>query len=878
MRFAILLAAAICCSVFSTCAQGRVLLKVQPPAPGSNLLRDEGWKPDARGFVRDESVRRSGKPAMLCQNTSPDMLSGANQTIVLNQKAPRAIRAVAWSKAEGVGPVAGWDYSLYLDIQYTDGVWVWGQVSSFDSGTHDWQAAEVVFYPEKPIKLVSVNLLLRRTTGKAWFADASLEEIGAKNGVSLFDGVAVSVPKLRATRPALRLATADGLQVTLAEDGSLAGGKFGAARLASGGGFYLRDVAAESDFMALDAVKVTGKTILGECNALGLRLKATTSEKPGLIRFDCEATETTGKDRAVTIGFAIPMPSTEKRWWHSIRSSDRISSEGDYADAVPSEAGLGWMSKYPFACISTGHDSLNLGIPMDEPCVYRIAYSGALGWYTISFDLGYAPSEGVKSHKFSFVLFRSDGVYGMRAAMKKYYDLFPEFFVKRVDHEGNWMAFLPVSRVQGWEDFAFAFHEGSNDIAWDAEHGIYSFRYTEPMSYWMPMPKETPRTVEAALSMVAANLKQSDDQAKREWASATILSLAKDDYGKDRVFLLNAPWCDGAMFLLNPCPRIPVTPECPFTKATLSWNPALKDKLYGDKTKPQLAGEYLDSVEMGCEYVNTRREHFRYAIRPLSFSRRTKRPAILQILSTYEFARWMADDIHKMGKLMMANTIPTRYGFFTHLIDVNGIETNWLQDGKYSPPTDQTMDFRRAMCYQKPYCYIMNTDYEAFDTPLVEKYFQRCMFWGIWPGFFSPNAATGLYFEQPKYYERDRHLFKKYMPVIKRITTAGWEPLTMATTSNRHVEAERFGPGKDGSLYFTVRNTGKTRVQCTIRLDAKLGKVTSATRLPGDGPLAITLSGGIKLTLDPDEVSVVEVRTNEQARPEQRRASGESRP
>lgn len=100
----------------------------------------------------------------------------------------------------------------------------------------------------------------------------------------------------------------------------------------------------------------------------------------------------------------------------------------------------------------------------------------------------------------------------------------------------------------------------------------------------------------------------------------------------------------------------------------------------------------------------------------------------------------------------------------------------------------------------------------------------------------------------------------------------------MATTSNRHVEAERFGPGKDGSLYFTVRNTGKTRVQCTIRLDAKLGKVTSATRLPGDGPLAITSSGGIKLTLDPDEVSVVEVRTNEQARPEQRRASGESRP
>ena len=32
------------------------------------------------------------------------------------------------------------------------------------------------------------------------------------------------------------------------------------------------------------------------------------------------------------------------------------------------------------------------------------------------------------------------------------------------------------------------------------EHGILTFRYTEPMTWWMPMPKEMPRTLEAALA------------------------------------------------------------------------------------------------------------------------------------------------------------------------------------------------------------------------------------------------------------------------------------------------------------------------------------------------------------------------------------------
>ena len=803
----------ICLLLCAASSPGRVLLKVEGTGSGKNLLQPSAWRLGDRGFQPDSSVTRSGKASIRLENASPQDMSQAFQQVTLNQKVPRTIRATALSKAENVGPATRGNYALYLDIQYTDGSWVWGQIADFPdgsghslwrcaSGTHDWQPGEVLFTPEKPIKVVSVNLLLRRCVGKAWFRDCRLEEITASDGRALFDNVVVH-----------KLSDPQGKP----------------------GGFYLRDVAADSDFMGAD-----------DCRSLGLKLDAKSTANKDHVRADCELADLTGKDRAITVGFVIPIPPKGLSWWHSIRSSEMVTAEGAYADSVPIEAGLGSMSKYPFSCLSTTKESVCLGIPMSEPCVYRIGYNGALGWYYIAFDLGLC--QEVSHAKFSFIIYKSEP--GMRAAADKYYRIFPEYFAKRVTHEGNWMAFTKVSSVKGWEDFGFVFHEGDNDVAWDAEHGICAFRYTEPMSYWMSMTKDLPRTPEKALEIIDADARQGKDPGKRNWALATKSSLADDESGRRRIFFFDAPWCDGALFLLNPNPRIPGT-----TKASISWSKEIADRLYGDASKPRLAGEYLDSVEMASGYVNTRRDQLKYAIRPLTFCCRTKAPAALQILSTYEFASFMEGDVHRRGKLMMANGVPDHYGFMAHLFDVLGIETNWLADGKYNPMPDEALDFRRTLCRQKPYCFLMNTDYEKFDQSMVEKYFQRCLFWGIFPGFFSADAATNCYFDNPALYDRDRDLFKKYLPLIQKIARAGWEPLTMARCSG--AEIERFGPGKDGMLYFTIRS--KLSSKAVLTLDPKLGRPASAVKLPADQPLAIK-SSAIEVPLDSGEVAVVEIR------------------
>ena len=71
------------------------------------------------------------------------------------------------SRAEGAFAT---DYSLYLDIEHTDGTWTYVERTFFQCGTHGWHRARGIIVPKKPVKLVSFNMLLRgNAKGKAFF-------------------------------------------------------------------------------------------------------------------------------------------------------------------------------------------------------------------------------------------------------------------------------------------------------------------------------------------------------------------------------------------------------------------------------------------------------------------------------------------------------------------------------------------------------------------------------------------------------------------------------------------------------------------------------------------------------------------------------------
>lgn len=752
---------------------------------GRDRLGPGTWSPWEDGFAAEGD-------ALACDNgTSKTARRGATRHVVLDQKEPMPIVATAWSKAEGVSGSADANYSLYLDLIYDDGTPVWGQVAPFKAGSHDWQQVRVTFVPERPVKEVSFYLMFRNHAGKAWFRDARLEVVEAGSGAT-FDGVPVVVSK-----PAVE-------------------------------GFQVRDVAADGDFVRIEA------------EALGLKLERAAAAD-GV--FDVTIRDATGRDRAITLVYAVPIPVEGARWLEDPRRSVAVEASREYLKSSPHRfraGATGRMSSYPFGAVAHGGRGRAVGLDMSRPAFFRAGYNAGSGELFLAFDVALTPEK--PEARLAFRTFDFDPAWGFRAALDAYYRLFPAAFERRVAEQGLWMPFAKISKVEGWEDFGFRFKEGNNEVAWDDEHGILTFRYTEPMTWWMPMPADMPRTM-AAASTEAKRLAAAGKAEAKAWLS----SVFHDRDGEPVALFRDEPWNRGAVWSMNSTPGL--APDDDFS---VKWNPRLRERLYGAGRRGELDGEYIDSSEgYVTDELDFRRDHFAKSEAPLTFSVDDHRPAVFRGTIAFEYVRGIERDMHAAGRLMMANATPDRLCWLAPLLDVMGTEADWNPGGRWRPMTDSELLLRRALCKGKPFCFLMNADFDKLGADKVELYMRRCVAYGMFPGFFSHNASDGAYFTRPELYNRDRPLFKKYVPLAKLVAEAGWEPITNARSSDDRVHVERFG-----ERYLTVFNESSERRQATITLHA--GTSGMGRELVKGGAVSWR-DGAASVSLDPEGVAVLEL-------------------
>jgi hypothetical protein len=779
--------AVLLCFAVTACAQA---LENRLSNPGFERVRDgraENWQPFEQGYVIDESVRHAGARSVRCVNATTEELRGASYTLLLNQKTPAPLLVTGWSKAENVGGVPNSDYAIYVDLEYMDGTPLWGQTAPFAVGTHDWQRKQALIVPAKPLKLATIHALFRRHAGTVWFDDFSAAEL---SGNDMFDSQAIAPPKLPAGTKS---------------------------------GWFVRDEAANGPIVPLKSgdnhlhvITITGVHRIGIVN--GNR----EDEVNQLI-----VSDTTGKSRAITVYYVERFDAPNPVWWNDVRQSAPAGTTGERANLtrVGNYGATGAMSLYPFGCITgTGKGRMVGILPSLGPRVARIGYHAGEKLLYVAFDLALtgenvANSDGNGHGEATVAVVRAGIVpsWGFRSAAATYYRLFPEAFNRRAKAEGLWIPFADPAKVQDVQDFGIAYHEGDNSIASDDRLGILSFRYTEPMTWWMAMPKETPRTYDAALQMVKQYAAGQNEEMKR-WAQAVIHSGSYDENGKYNVEFINAPWTNGAVWTLNPNPGLPHPPG-EWTKGRLSYTKEMADRMYGPAAKGVQDGEYLDSIEGWADVLDFRPESLKYAQSCPTFTTDTHRPVIPTWYSVWELANFMRDDLHRRGKLLMANSTPWRFWAFLPLLDVAGTETNWLPGGAWRPDSDAVFNLRRTLCYHKPYLLLQNTDFDKFGPEQVEKYFQRSMFYGVFPSMFSVDAANNNYWETPRWYNRDRALFKKYIPAVKTLSAAGWEPITYARSDNPAVYVERFG-----MTYLTVLNDSAAPARANVTLEpAKWG-------------------------------------------------------
>lgn len=371
------------------------------------------------------------------------------------------------------------------------------------------------------------------------------------------------------------------------------------------------------------------------------------------------------------------------------------------------------------------------------------------------------------------------------------------------------MPFADIGAISDAEDFQFAYHElnihhdgtvrSKVDMNYNLRHDIYNFAYTEPWLYWVEAPKDFKRNHDTILELVNKNL-DSDNEKIRDFASAGLLSSIRLDDGKYFIRIEDAPWCYGAVYNTNTDPTIKTNERCPLNRAQAE----LKQAMRSIKNS-YFHGVYLDSMQANEVVDDYDERHFETTEFPLTFDTKKGAPVISQFICAYHFTELIADYLHDKGKLLMGN-FPAAFTFFTQHIDVPGEETGWLNNDRYEPMNDKELSMRRVLAFKKPYLFLMAVNFDKFSKEMVDRYMKRCLFYGMFPSMFSFNAQDAPYWENPAWYNRDRDLFKKYLPHIVNLSKAGWEPVTDVSVDNKNIFVERFGKAADKNIYITCAN------------------------------------------------------------------------
>jgi hypothetical protein len=194
----------------------------------------------------------------------------------------------------------------------------------------------------------------------------------------------------------------------------------------------------------------------------------------------------------------------------------------------------------------------------------------------------------------------------------------------------------------------------------------------------------------------------------------------------------------------------------------------------------------------------------------------------LAAFGIYEYLAYAAEQLHAAGKLVMANGFG--YGFRFMPTGLMLVATK--SDGRANEMTSLSLTTDAFLLTANRFCRSTTNSLTVSSRAKSPKSISAGRsFTAFCPVALLPvRALFGNYWNTPEFHNRDRHLFRRYVPLIVRLCEAGWEPVTHAWSDNERVLVERFGRWSDGNLHFTIHNASDQLQNAIIAIDAaKLG-------------------------------------------------------
>ncbi len=592
----------------------------------------------------------------------------------------------------------------------------------------------------------------------------------------------------------------------------------------------------------------------------GLRFSTQYASVGDRLQATCEVSCTEARDtgRCLRLLWRLPVVLEGRRWSAGPRGQETVVPDRTYEDSVDFAGHP--LGRYPLVSIADDRTGLAIAADPDRPALqtFRVDVEGVVSVA----EMAVVPTAPRARATVTFCLYRHAPEWGFRAALERYYALFPTAFQGLAQRGGTWTLSLPAESLARPEDFGLAFYEcrtipqAARDYC--RAHGIRTVVYIEPWGRRQSFPQAKTRAdmppYEQRLAQLTQWAAEEGNEAKwgasprREMARAVLSSLLidKDGIGAHLVDLYStwAQW-----WQLNTDPDLP--------------EPSIASLTLRDEVGPALLwadGIYLDSVtrELSC-FEDYAPGHLEAADLPLSFSLQTGRPVVLSGMAQLEFMRDLRQRLHADGKLMMLNLFSPATRLFGFLGDVTGCELAGLQDDS-SALQQRVFAARRPVSNLLQWQWAVLKRVPAMTPEQMERYFANQLLYGFWPGISTAGGGTEpgyahmhRYFQDPELLERDRELFRRYLPIFDALNEAGWEPVTGVVPDDTRVLVERYGSGPETLL--AVHNPGDDAAEVTLTFSADgweagaAGTMDWRELLTGTTVQARTEDGALRCTL-----------------------------
>ena len=671
------------------------------------------------------------------------------------------------------------------------------------------------------------------------------------------------------------VATPDGLKVAFAADGRIGSVSLGSRKLplAGPGGFSVVE-SLSPDGQLRDHGRFAGKAgragkavrFEGAIPQAALELSA--EFRAGkYLEVRGEVRDTSGADRALMVGFTLPVKLSGWRWESTAARAETVAAGKSYPSDPDDFIYLGKKgdgfadedherycirtSKLPFATACRGglKQGLALAYPIHEPRVFVIGASDA--GLSVTFSLGVTPATRKFPGRagFRFVLYPVDAAWGIRSAAERYYAFFPELFRTRCKRHGNIDSVSNPEKRPPHEhlaDMGLVYIE--NDFQWTGGKiarptlelarslGVGPediFHWRGPWYWFNEAPGDITRDAQlAAMKAQAAGRIPARAHGINNQlcgcphelsARAAYNSYLVDHQGKLERIKFEYPQYSCWLLPLNIDPNLPKPNR---GQLGIEWQYRYI-KLWKKKGFRGPFGIAYDAFDdfSGFRRLNFRREHFAVMDTPATFDPASGRVCQVKGFHDWAWVRVQSGIAHRAGGKVMSNVN------LEHAMMFGGPHIDVIfRERRSMDHTDERLSVHRMLLGGKPIGFPGGRRAPDGIAEWLREA-RRLLTFGMAPG--------------PKY-ERWSEL-RSFMPLFSRVAEAGWQPVPHARA--RGLWIERFGT-KPGRLFLAVRNGGSKPVASKLEIDlAGLGLAGKGGRLKvrqilPEAPLGFAGKGG----------------------------------